>query len=67
MKNVISNGKLRIGWGQTGNSNIGGYAWGSSISRMPSGLCVGYRPANIANTGIRGESEEQWNVGLDLG
>ncbi|MDD4417936.1 MAG: TonB-dependent receptor [Bacteroides graminisolvens] len=67
MKNVISNGKLRIGWGQTGNSNIGGYAWGSSISRMPSGLGVGYRPANIANTGIRWESQEQWNVGLDLG
>lgn len=22
---IISNGKLRLGWGQTGNSNIGGY------------------------------------------
>lgn len=67
LKNVISNGKLRLGWGQTGNSNIGSYAWGSSISRMPSGLGMGYRPANIANTGIKWESQEQWNVGLDLG
>ncbi len=66
-KDWFSNGKLRVGWGQTGNANIGGYAWGSAISRMPSGLGMGYRPANIANTGIRWESQEQFNLGLDLG
>ncbi len=65
--NVVSNGKLRLGWGQTGNSNIGGYAWGTAITRMPTGLGMGYRPSNIPNTGIRWESQEQWNVGLDLG
>ena len=64
---VLSNGKLRLGWGQTGNANIGGYAWGSSISVMPSGLGTGYRPANIANTAIKWEAQEQWNFGLDLG
>ena len=62
-----SNGKIRLGWGQTGNSNIGGYAWGSSISRMPSSLGMGYRPANIANTAIKWETQEQFNIGLDLG
>ncbi len=67
LKDVISNGKLRLGWGQTGNSNIGGYAWGASISRMPTGLGMGYRPSNIPNTAIRWESQEQWNIGLDLG
>lgn len=66
LQNVISNGKLRIGWGQTGNSNIGGYRWGSAISIMPTGLGMSYRPANIANTGIKWESQEQINVGLDL-
>ncbi len=66
LSNVITNGKLRLGWGQTGNSNIGGYAWGTSMSRMPTGLGMGYRPSNIPNTGIRWESQEQWNVGLDL-
>lgn len=66
-KDWFSNGKLRLGWGQTGNANIGGYAWGSSISRMPSGLGMGYRPANIANPAIRWESQEQYNIGLDLG
>lgn len=36
VRNVIDNGKLRLGWGQTGNANIGGYAWGVARSRMPS-------------------------------
>lgn len=69
MKNLEwwSNGKLRLGWGQTGNSNIGGYAWGSSISPMDSALGAGYRPANIANTAVKWETQEQWNLGLDLG
>lgn len=62
----FNNGKIRLGWGQTGNANIGGYAWGSAISRMPSGLGQGYRPANIANPGVKWETQEQWNVGLDL-
>jgi len=69
MQNVkwISNGKLRVGWGQTGNANIGGYLWGVSLVKTNTGLGTSYRPRNIANTGIKWESQEQWNVGLDLG
>lgn len=66
VKKVIDNGKLRLGWGQTGNSSIGSYAWGAAISRMPSALGMGFRPSNIPNTSIRWESQEQYNVGLDL-
>ena len=66
-KEWFSNGKLRLGWGQTGNANIGAYAWGSAITKMPTGLGMGYRPANIPNTGIRWEKQQQFNVGLDLG
>ncbi len=62
----FTNGKLRLGWGQTGNANIGGYAWGVAMSRMPSALGVGYRPSNIANPAVKWEKQEQWNVGLDL-
>lgn len=67
LKKIVSNGKLRIGWGQTGNQAIGGYAWGTTMSRMPSALGMGYRPANIPNTSIKWESQEQYNIGLDLG
>ena len=63
----LSNGKLRIGWGQTGNSNIGGYKWGSLVSAMATGLGMSYRPANLKNLDIKWETQEQWNVGLDLG
>lgn len=67
LSGVISNGKLRLGWGQTGNANIGGYLWGTSIVKMSSSLGTGYRPKNIPNTSIKWESQAQWNVGLDLG
>ena len=63
---VINNGKIRVGWGQTGNSNIGGYMWGAAISRMPSGLGLGYRQSNLANPYIKWETQEQWNLGVDL-
>lgn len=62
----FNNGKLRIGWGQTGNANIGAFAWGVAMSRMPSSLGAGYRPANIANEAVKWEKQEQWNLGLDL-
>jgi TonB-linked SusC/RagA family outer membrane protein len=63
----LSNGKLRLGWGQTGNSNIGGYKWGSAMSVMETGLGISYRPANLKNLDIKWETQEQINVGLDLG
>ena len=63
----LSNGKIRVGWGQTGNSNIGGYKWGVTVSGMQTALGMSYRPTNIANTSVKWESQEQWNLGLDLG
>jgi len=64
---AISNAKLRLGWGQTGNQNIGGYLWGSSISKMDTGLKLGYRQSNIPNLIVKWETQEQLNIGLDLG
>jgi TonB-linked SusC/RagA family outer membrane protein len=66
MNEIFSNGKLRLGWGQTGNQNIGGYAWGASISKMETGLGLGYRQSNIANPYVQWETQEQFNIGLDL-
>ncbi len=65
--NVITNGKLRLGWGQTGNANIGSYKWGVTVGPMESGLGLSYRPMNIANLDIHWEKQEQINIGLDLG
>jgi TonB-dependent starch-binding outer membrane protein SusC len=67
LKAIINNGKLRIGWGQTGNQFIPDYAWGAKISKMSTGLGVAYRPTNIANPYVQWETQEQTNFGLDLG
>ena len=67
----LSNGKLRVGWGQTGNSSIGGFKWGASTHRVTAWIGntvhTGLRPRNIPNLDIRWEKQEQTNVGLDLG
>jgi TonB-linked SusC/RagA family outer membrane protein len=69
MQNVnwLTNGKLRLGWGQTGNSNIGGYLWGTTIAMIKSSLGTGYKPQNLPNESVKWEKQEQFNVGLDLG
>ncbi len=67
LRHIVSNGKLRVGWGQTGNANIGSYLWGTAISAINTDLGMSYRPTQIANTGIKWESQEQWNLGIDLG
>jgi TonB-linked SusC/RagA family outer membrane protein len=65
-RHVLNNGKLRVGWGQTGNANIGSGAWESGMTKVPTGLGDSQRPANIANTGIHWEKQRQTNIGLDL-
>ena len=62
----LNNGKIRVGWGQTGNANIGAGAWESGMSKLPSALGDSQRPANISNTGVHWEKQEQTNIGLDL-
>ena len=65
-KGFITDGKLRLGWGQTGNASIGGYKWGASMTKVATGLGTGYRQSNIPNLDIMWEKQEQFNVGLDL-
>ena len=66
VKNVLNDGKLRLGWGQTGNAAIGGYKWGAAMTKVATGLGTGYRQSNIPNLDIMWEKQEQLNVGLDL-
>ena len=62
----LNNGKIRFGWGQTGNSNLGSGAWESGTSKMPTALGDSMRPANISNTFVHWEKQRQTNLGLDL-
>ena len=63
----LSNGKIRVGWGQTGNANIGGYRWGVALGTMPSLLGISYRPVGLPNESIKWETQEQIDLGVDLG
>lgn len=63
---VLTNGKLRLGWGQTGNSSIGSGLWDASLQMFPTGLGSGYKQSQIANPFVQWETQEQWNLGLDL-
>lgn len=67
IKDWLSNGKLRFGWGITGNSQIDAFSWGVPITKMESDLGISYRPARIANKDIHWEPQTQVNIGLDLG
>ncbi|MDR0893744.1 MAG: TonB-dependent receptor [Prevotellaceae bacterium] len=66
IRNIVSNGKLRVGWGQTGNANIGQGLWGATLSTFPTGLGQAYKQSQLANPGVHWETQEQWNIGLDL-
>lgn len=71
LSTVISNGKLRLSYGQTGNSNIGNKA----ISYYQTGYnnefggteSVGVYLGQMGNPDLKWETTTEWNVGLDLG
>lgn len=71
---VISNLKLRAGWGQVGNQRIPNYQttqtfWFNHVGvhgTDGNGLSVGLYPTNIPNPDLRWETSQQVNVGVDL-
>lgn len=71
LASVLSNGKLRISYGQTGNSNIGNRA----ISYYKTGNnnefggteSVGVYLDQMGNPNLKWETTTEWNIGIDLG
>ena len=63
----ISNLKLRLGYGETGNQDIGNYQYGSSLVARLSDVGNGFLLSNHPNPAIQWESSVQKNIGLDLG
>lgn len=75
---LITNLKLRFGWGQNGNSDIPAYSTISSFSSnqnysnypldgSQSSVYTGYTQTRTANPNLKWETTTQTNVGLDLG
>lgn len=74
MKDIIwlSNLKLRLSYGQTGNDSVGAYSTEGKISGSQyivlgeSGV-VGTVPGNLRNTKLSWERSTEYNIGIDLG
>lgn len=73
MKNLtwLSNGKLRVGYGQTGNSNVGNrtidyFGVGRKWAFGNAGY-VGMAASQLGNKKLTWETTSEFNVGLDLG
>lgn len=69
---MLSNFKLRAGWGQVGNQAISPYqtmaSYNNVMGAKPDGTAEpGIVPGLIPNPDLRWETSEQYNVGIDLG
>ncbi len=74
MKNSrsVSNLKLRVSWGQTGNQAIGNYAALTTFSAGPKAILDDQPvsttvPARLSNPNLRWETTTQTDIGLDFG
>jgi TonB-linked SusC/RagA family outer membrane protein len=66
----LNNLKLRVGYGVTGNQDIGNFAFLTRAGATPyvwgNTLVVGNSPVNMGNSGLQWESAKQFNVGIDV-
>lgn len=72
LKNVLSNGKLRLSYGETGNSNVGDVAYsyykvGERNNIFGGSMINGVYLDQLGNSNVTWETTREWNVGLDLG
>jgi hypothetical protein len=68
----LSNLKLRLSYGQTGNDNVSAYQTQGSISgakyyTFGSNESIGYFPNNLRNLDLGWERTTEYNVGIDFG
>ena len=64
--------KLRLSWGQTGNSDIGTNAFASysaapAYNRADKSQIIGVFPSKLENPDLKWETTTEWNIGLDMG
>jgi TonB-linked SusC/RagA family outer membrane protein len=69
-RHILSNGKLRAGYGQTGNSNVGNriqdYFGTSGTFAFGNSGYNGIAITELGNRTITWETTTEWNIGLDL-
>jgi len=63
---VISNLKLRLGWGATGNQNVEQWAYMAMLATYSTNWGVGVLNANNANPDLKWETTYSTNIGIDV-
>jgi TonB-linked SusC/RagA family outer membrane protein len=63
---LISNLKLRVGYGAVGNQDVPGGLFSPTLSGKITGLGTGYATDFIANPNLRWETATQYNAGVDV-
>lgn len=69
---AVSNLKLRLSFGYTGNDNISPYETQFAVNNQTyydwdGNLANGFRPSAIANKDLTWERTREWNLGVDFG
>ncbi|MFD2101257.1 SusC/RagA family TonB-linked outer membrane protein [Flagellimonas iocasae] len=64
---VLSDLKLRVSYGQTGNDDISSFLFSELYGNTSYGEQPAIYPSNIPNPDLKWESTSQFNVGLNLG
>ncbi|WP_459190062.1 TonB-dependent receptor [Parabacteroides sp. APC149_11_2_Y6] len=70
--NALSQLKMRLSWGRTGNQEIGNYpalsTYSSGNDAIWNGQAVtGTKPSKIPNPDLKWETTDQYNIGVDYG
>jgi TonB-linked SusC/RagA family outer membrane protein len=69
--NWLSNLKLRLSYGQTGNDNVSAYSSGGTISGSQyysfASDVIGNVPNNLRNSKLGWEKTSEYNIGIDFG
>jgi TonB-linked SusC/RagA family outer membrane protein len=69
--NVLSNLKLRLGYGTTASSEVSPYETKGTLSKQyytyGSNKRIGYAPDRMPNNTLTWETTGQWNLGIDFG
>jgi len=69
--NLFSNLKLRVSYGEVGNSTVAPYSTQAGLLNtgydFDGAAAYGFAPANLGNKGLKWERSKELNLGIDLG
>lgn len=63
---ALSSLRIRLGYGEVGNQDIGGYTYGAALTNFPTRWGTGLLPNQFANPDVKWETTTSYNIGLDF-